>query len=118
VIEITSQTIESANGSGKLGLTGKSVTHRVRRDAGDPTLPRNGDESSARDPRSLRDRCRSRGQARDAVPEGGLALEALLRTGAARLTMRWAKPLETGAQTRPSENQGDSKVEINIARAK
>ena len=35
VREVTCQTIESAHGGGKLRLTGKSVTHRVRKGAGD-----------------------------------------------------------------------------------
>jgi hypothetical protein len=35
VSEVTCQTIERADDSGKLALTGRSVTHHVRKDAGD-----------------------------------------------------------------------------------
>jgi len=47
----------------------------------------------------------SRGQARYADTRGGLALEALTAHRRRWLTMRWAKPLETGAQLgRPKIN--------------
>jgi len=49
VIESRAKRIGEANGSGKLGLTGKSVTHRVAGTLGTPRFL-HGDESSARDP--------------------------------------------------------------------
>lgn len=56
VKEITSQTIESANDRGKLGLSSRRVIHHVRKDAGD-VRSRSGDERSARGARSLQNRC-------------------------------------------------------------
>jgi hypothetical protein len=90
---MTRQTIESADDCGKLGLTGRSVTHRVRRDAGDPRFL----EVAMKALREIRDLLKigadAESKLKAASPEGGLALEALMRTGAARLTTRWSNHL-------------------------
>jgi molybdenum-dependent DNA-binding transcriptional regulator ModE len=100
VSEVASQTIESADDCVKLGLTGRSITRRGRKDAGDPRLL----EVAMKALREIRDLfgigAEAESKLRAASPEGGLALEALLRTGAARLTTRWAKPVESGTQPR------------------
>jgi hypothetical protein len=99
VREVTCETIESADDSGKLELTGRSVTHRVRNGAGDVRYL----EVEMKALREIRDLFKIGAEAESklgavASSQGGLALEALMRTGAARLTTRWAKPLETGAR--------------------
>jgi hypothetical protein len=87
--EVTCQMIEHADDEGKLRLTGKAVTHRVRKDAGDVRYL----EMAMRAQREIRDLfglgAEAESKLRAAAPEGGLAIEALLRTGAARLTTRW-----------------------------
>jgi hypothetical protein len=94
VKEITNETIESADDRGKLGLTGRSATHRVRRDAGDPRFL----EVALKALCEIRDLfglgAEAQSKLRAAVPEGGLALHTLMRTGAARLTKRWTMPVE------------------------
>lgn len=88
VSEIASQTIESADDSGKLGLTDKSVTRSVRKSAGDVRFL----EMAMKALREIRDLfgigAEPESKLTAAAPEAGLALEALLRTGAARLTTR------------------------------
>ena len=93
--EARCQTIERADDGGKLRLTGKRVTHRVSKDAGDVRFL----ELAMKVLREMRDLfgigAEAESKLRAASPEGGLALEALLRTGAARLTTRWRNaPLE------------------------
>jgi hypothetical protein len=87
--EVTCQTIESTDDCGKLRFTGRSVTHRVHRDAGDPRFL----ELALKASREIRDLFRIGAEAesklRAASSEGGLALEALMRTGAVRLATRW-----------------------------
>lgn len=89
VREVTHQTIESPDHTGKLGLTGRSVTRSVRRNPGDPRFL----ELAMKALREIRDLfgigAEAESKLRAASPEGGLALEALLRTGAARLTTQW-----------------------------
>ena len=86
---VTSQTIESVDDGGKLGLTAKGVTSRVRKDAGDPRFL----EVALKALREIRDLfgigAEGEGKLKAASPESGRALEALVRTGAARVTTRW-----------------------------
>jgi hypothetical protein len=80
VSAIASQTIESADDSGRLRLTGKSFTHHVRKDAGDPRFL----ELALNALREIRDLFGIGAEAeiklRATSREGGLALEALMRT--------------------------------------
>jgi histone H3/H4 len=100
VREIASQTIERADDSGKLRLTGKGVTRSVRKGAGDVRFL----EVAMKALREVRDLfgigAEAESKLNAASPEGGLALEALMRTGAARLTTRWAESVESGTQPR------------------
>jgi hypothetical protein len=93
VREIASQTIESADDTGKLGLTGRSVTHRVRRNAGDPRFL----EMAMKALREIRDLfgigAEAEGKQRASSPQPSVALQALMRTGAARLMTRWSNHL-------------------------
>lgn len=92
--EVTSQTIESADDCGKLELTRKSVTHRDRRHPGDPRFL----EIAMKTLREIRDLfgigAEAQSKLRAASPDGGLALEALMRGEAVRLTARWGKAVE------------------------
>lgn len=94
--ETASQTIENADYSGKLTLSGKSVRRRIRKDAGDVRFL----EVALTALREIRDLfglgAAAGSKLRAASPKGGLALEALVRTGAVRLVTRWAKPVEIG----------------------
>jgi hypothetical protein len=94
VKEITHQTIESPDNTDKPRLTGRSVTHRVRKDAGDPRFL----EVAMKSLREIRDLfgigVEAESKLSAASSEGGLAIEALLRTGAARLTTRWNNDLK------------------------
>jgi hypothetical protein len=98
VSEVTCQTVESADDSGKLRLTDKSVSHHVRKDAGDVRFL----EMAMKALREVRDLfgigAEAESKLKAAVPDGGLALEALLRNGAVRLATRWRKPVESGAR--------------------
>jgi hypothetical protein len=100
VSETASQTIGSADDRGKLGLTGKSVTHRVRNGAGDVRYL----EVAMKALREIRDLfgigAEAQSKLRTAGPEGGLALRALMWTGAVRLATRWAIPVESDTQPR------------------
>jgi hypothetical protein len=90
VREVTSQTIESADDCGKLRLTGKRVTQSMRKGAGDVRFL----EMAMKALREIRDLFGIGAEAQSklgaAAPVGGPALEALVRTGAARLTTRWS----------------------------
>ncbi len=100
VKEITSQTIESANDRGKLGLSGRRVIHHVRKDAGDVRYL----EVAMNALREVRDLFKIGAEAESELRAGssqcGLALEDLMRTGAVRLATRWAEPAESGTQSR------------------
>jgi hypothetical protein len=93
VREIASQTIERADDSGKLRLTGKGVTRSVRKGAGDPRFL----EMAMKALREIRDLfgigAEAESKLRAAVRENGLAIEALMRAGAARHTTRWSNHL-------------------------
>jgi hypothetical protein len=97
VTEVTNQTIESADDSGKLELTAKSVTRRVRKGAGDVRYL----ETAMKALREIRDLfgigAEAESKLRAASPECGLALETLLRTGDVRLTTRWSEPFAADA---------------------
>jgi hypothetical protein len=90
VKETASQTVQRLDDTGTLRLAGRSVTHRVRKDTGDPRFLDVAMKALA----EIRDLfgigAEAQSKLRTAVPEGGLAIEALLRTGAARLITRWS----------------------------
>ena len=95
VSEIASQTIESVDDSGELRLTGKGVTHHVRRDAGDLRYL----EMAMKALREVRDLfgigAEAASKLRGTSPDGGHALDALVRSGSIRLATRWrSEPLE------------------------
>ena len=95
VSEVTSQTIESVDDSGNLGVKGKSVTHRVRKDAGDIRYL----EVAMKALSEIRDLFKigpeSESSLRAEAPKRGLALGAALRGGSIRLPTRWkSEPLE------------------------
>jgi hypothetical protein len=93
ISEVTSQTIESADDRGKLGLTRRSLTNHVRKDAGDVRHL----EVALKALREIRDLfgigAEAEGKQRAASPQASVALQALMRTGAARLTTRWSSHL-------------------------
>jgi len=84
VSEVASQTIESVDDSGKLRLTGKSVTHRVRKDAGDVRFL----ELPLKALREIRDLfgigAEAQGKLNEAGSEGSLALDTLVQRGSIR----------------------------------
>jgi hypothetical protein len=91
VSEVASHTIESADDYGKLGLTGRRVSRRVRRDAGDVRFL----EVAMKALREIRDLFKIGAEAESklkaASPDGGLALETLARTGEVRLMRKASK---------------------------
>jgi hypothetical protein len=99
VSEVTSHTIESADDCGKLEVSGRSVTHRVRKDAGDVRFL----EVAMKALREIRDLFKIGAEAETklqaVVPDGGPALEALGQTGTIRITTKWGQPA-IGAQPR------------------
>ena len=78
------------NGSGRC----RSVTHRVCQDAGDPRFLEVAMKALAEIRDLFKIGAEAESKLRAASPESGLALRALMRAGAIRLTMRWTKPGE------------------------
>lgn len=92
VKESTCQTIERLDKRGKLGLTGRSVTRRVRKDAGDVRFLEVAMEA-LRETRDLfKIGAEAESKLKAASPERGPALGALLRKREVRLTARWSRP--------------------------
>jgi hypothetical protein len=93
VREIVSRTIESADDSGKLRVGQKIASHSMHTNAGDPRFL----EMALKALREIRDLfgigAEAESKLRAAVPDGGLALETLMRTGAVRLATRWSNRL-------------------------
>jgi hypothetical protein len=101
VRETASQTVERLDDTGKLGLTGKSVTHHVRKGAGDVRYL----EVAMKALREVRDLFGIGAEAESklgatASSQRGLALQALMQTGSVRLATRWAIPVESDTQPR------------------
>jgi hypothetical protein len=98
VSEIASQTIERPDDCGKVRLTGKNDTHHVRKDAGDVRFL----EVAMKALREIRDLfgigAEAQSKLKATAPEHGLALGALVRTGAARLVTKWGPSPETAPQ--------------------
>ncbi len=82
VREVADRTVESADDRGKLGLFGKSVTHHVRKSAGDVRYL----EVALNALREIRDLfgigAEAEGKQGAASPQASVALQALMRTGA------------------------------------
>ena len=111
VSEVSGQTIESRDDSGHLGLAGKSVTHRVRKDAGDVRYL----EVAMKALREIRDLFRIGAEAESklgvAAPEASVALEALMRTGAVQ---RRAGP----SQSKAARTRGCSRLKPKRTRVR
>jgi hypothetical protein len=95
--EITSRTIKSADDSGELRMDQKIVTHSLRTDAGNPVFL----EIALKALREIRDLyslgAEAESKLKGASGKSNLRLETLLRTGAIRLSTRWGRPAESGA---------------------